>query len=513
MPLNRTMHFLNTFYIFGREEAPNKDVDTTAPFVRFSQVVLHSTTNAKRDEDMLDYDGVQLALLKFNDFFQLVNKSYFCCLPKDVGKNCEREGELFIKAKQARQTYNDIGIYNFTVPFGEARRKMNIQYIRPANNEPVTGIYVLAVTNCGDFQDATLDGTIVVKHPYGYLPGNEYHKLPFYGWLSMAYTTLALVWTGLTLRWWRETVAIQNCITVTIFLGLLECFLWWNHYNDWNLEGYRSRLMYALALLASVVKNIFSYMLILVASLGWGVSRQYLDPGIMRRIKLLTVVYIVLDVLKEVVVDAQNSQEQLPAVFVLLCLLPVSLLNGVIFYWVFAALSNLIESLKDRRQEAKLQVFRRLWGILVLALTIATLTQLYHIFHVPGSYGLGQWRDEWLYSDGISHLLFFAVLASIMYLWAPHKHSQRYAYNAVEKIGDENEEHKRLKTVTWTDEDEEDDEETFWNAAHHAEEASGKAKPVARPEPTKLGVSALQETMADLDKMVGEDLVGVEKTS
>jgi len=510
MPEARTMHFVYTFYVYGREDAPEKNDDGTGPWVQFMQVKMHSTSPTVKDADLAGYDGVQLALLKYRDFWGLIDRTYFCCTDEDVGKQCEKKGELYVKTKAANQPYTAVGIYNFTVPFGDARRSKKPnpkERIVPVQDEAVTGIYVLAISNCGDVEAGTLHGTVSVKNPYGFLPGNEYHKLPFYGWMSMVYMFLAVVWMLLTLRWWRETVAIQNCITVTILLGLLECFFWWNHYNDWNEDGLRSHFLYVLALLSSVVKNIFSYMLVLVASLGWGVTRPFLDPSIMRKIQLITILYIVLDVIKEVVLDVRHSHD-LPIPFVLFCLLPVSLLNGVIFYWVFAALSNLIESLQDRRQDAKLLVFRRLWGILVMSLSIATLTLLYHVFHMSGRDSLSEWKDEWLYSDGISHLLFLAVLAAIMYLWAPHKHSQRYAYNAVDKEEGEDEK-KRLKAVTWTDEDDEDDEETFWNAAQQAEEAAKAANPL----PQKVGASMLQDTMADLDKIVGDDKVGVPKTS
>ena len=49
----------------------------------------------------------------------------------------------------------------------------------------------------------------------------------------------------------------------------------------WPRPGHR--FVFVLAILATVVKSIFSYMLVLVASLGWGVTRPYLDqPTILK---------------------------------------------------------------------------------------------------------------------------------------------------------------------------------------------------------------------------------------
>jgi len=507
MPEPKTMHFLYTFYIYGREDAPERNDDGTAPFVQFMQVKAKSTNTEKSDADLETYESVQLSLLKYDHFFDIIDKEHFCCLPEDVPTSCLKQDELLVK-KDSKAPYTKVGVYNFTVPFGEnQRKKMRTKMkILPVDNEPVTGTYVLTLSNCGEFNGGELTGHVIVKNAYGYLAGNDYHKLPFYGWMSCVYMGLAVVWLLLTIRWWRETIPIQMCITVVILLGLLECFFWWNHYNSWNNDGVRSEVLFVCSLLTSVVKNIFSYMLVLVAALGWGVTRPFLDPGIMMKIQAITWLYIILDVIKEVVLAFRHSHS-LPVPFVLLCLLPVSLLNGVIFYWIFAALSNLMESLQDRRQDEKLMVFKRLWVILIVALSIATLTLLYHIFHMSGK-STTRWSDEWLYSDGISHLLFLAVLGAMMYLWAPHKHSQRYSHSHKLGAGDDDDKQK-LKGVGWAEpEEEEDDEESFWKATKGAEVAAKSAAAGSGD-----AVSVLKDTMADLDKMVGEDLVGVQKTS
>merc|ERR1719424_1863805 len=178
---------------------------------------------------------------------------------------------------------------------------------------------------------------------------------------------------GLSLRWWRELYHIQYCIAVVVFLGLVEAFLWWIFFNDWNHTGIRGRFLFIMAILSSVVKSIFSYMLVLVASLGWGVTRPYLDHRTIMKVQGVAFLYIVMDFIRESVLSFRHSHS-LTLTFVLLCLLPVSLLNGGIFYWVFTALSSLMETLRDRRQFEKLALFQMLWKILIFALAVGTLT-------------------------------------------------------------------------------------------------------------------------------------------
>merc|ERR1712048_116044 len=174
---------------------------------------------------------------------------------------------------------------------------------------------------------------------------------------------------GLSLRWWKELFNIQNCIAVVIF------------FNDWNATGVRGKFLFILAILFTVVKSTFTWVLVLVASIGWGVTRPYLDHQVILKIQVLCFFYIVLDFIREAVLSFRHSHS-LSLMFVLLCLLPVSLLNGVIFYWVFTALSSLMETLKERRQSEKLALFERLWQILIFALVVATLTLLTQILQL-----------------------------------------------------------------------------------------------------------------------------------
>merc|ERR1719356_1512330 len=40
-----------------------------------------------------------------------------------------------------------------------------------------------------------------------------------------------------------------------------------------------------------------------------------------------------------------------------------------------------------------------------------------------------RWHYQWLFADGVSHVLFLIVLLAIVCLWAPHENSRRYAFS------------------------------------------------------------------------------------
>lgn len=52
-----------------------------------------------------------------------------------------------------------------------------------------------------------------------------------------------------------------------------------------NKTGTRGKFLFVLSILLTVVKSTFSYLLVLVASLGWGVTRPYLDAQVILKIQ------------------------------------------------------------------------------------------------------------------------------------------------------------------------------------------------------------------------------------
>lgn len=461
VPEGKSLHTMYAFYVYSHQDAPEKSLGHE-PFVKFHSLYLKGI---KEPQGKPEYEGVQLSILPYKDFWSLINKDKFCSTEADARDGLTAKQDQLLLRKPASTTYSDVNVYMHTVKFATEQKPhgdKDTQVVVRA-----TGVYILVYSNCGELTDAAVVGSVVVKNAYGFLPGNEYHKLPFYGWLSLAYSLAGAFWMFQSLRHWRELFHIQYCVAAVIFLGLVEAFLWWIFFNDWNRTGLRGRFLFIMAILSSVVKSVFSYMLVLVASLGWGVTRPYLDHRTIMKVQAVSFLYIVLDFIRESVLSFRHSHS-LSLSFVLLCLLPVALLNGAIFYWIFTALSSLIENLRDRRQSEKLSLFERLWRILVLALSVASLTLLFQIFDLSRSISI-RWHYQWFFADGVSHILFLFVLAAMMYLWAPHTNSQRYAYSHAD--GDSDDEAKAA--AQWAEEaggdDDDAEDESFWATTHKKE--------------------------------------------
>jgi hypothetical protein len=246
-------------------------------------------------------------------------------------------------------------------------------------------------------------------------------------WASVIYVFLAIVWSIKCCLYFDDLFGIQLAIGGVLGLGLFECGLWFFHYWIWNTMGWRAVPLFGLAVFLSVLKSIFSYMLVLVGAMGWGLTKPTLESGTLCRIFCCVFVYIGLDLVRLIVMSSKDT-EHLPFLFVVAVLVPLAILNGVIFYWVFGSLGKSIQKLKAANQTEKLKQFHGLWRVLIFALLLMTAGQVAEISTLARSIEV-QWKTQWIYSDAISHGIFLLVLVAMMWLWRPHTETQRYAFS------------------------------------------------------------------------------------
>mmetsp|Transcript_73434 Transcript_73434/g.175002 ORF Transcript_73434/g.175002 Transcript_73434/m.175002 type:complete len:500 (-) Transcript_73434:65-1564(-) len=418
---------LNVFFIYARADAP----DAVQPaIVNFSNFELGVEPGMK--QEMKGYDGIEVGLIRYQDYQQM-HMEYFCCTKEDVALGaCHVPHKMNWTLGVARNKLDhEPQVFWHQVPTLKGfKGKGDVQKIH------YTGAYVLTLSNCGEIAPLTgvnVTGDVLMQNPFGYLPGIDYYKLPLYRGLAMTYVALGGIWALLSLIYRKELFNIQICIGVVLFLGLVEVSLWYFNYLSWNLTGVKNMTIFVLAVLFSVVKSIFSYMLVLVGAMGWGITRPTLEPSTVCAIRCCCAVFIPLDFIRRMVLSFQHDR-QVPLTFVLGILLPCSIMNGLIFYWVFSSLGTSIDTLTAKKQTEKLKLFHRLWCLLVLALILLTLGQLAEFAMVSLDEEV-QWLYQWMFEDGVSHVLFLFVLFFQMLLWRPHKESQRYAYS--QQLGDE----------------------------------------------------------------------------
>jgi len=521
VPANKSLHTLYAYYIFAHTDPAAPAPASGSAFVKFSGFNSHASLPPGKNKDPTHYEGIQLSLVKYDSFWKLINPTKFCCTEEDVkAKVCKAKDKLLVtRPAKGDKDAGEQEYFSHTAMFPMLPESSHDQQFQITT----TGAYILVFSNCGNFARAVVSGSIVVKNPYGFLPGNEYHRMAFYGWLSLIYTCLALLWLALSLRWFKELFNIQSCIGVVIFFGLVEAFLWYVFFTDWNDSGVRGKFLFILATMATVLKSTFSYMLVLVAAMGWGVTKPYLNRDVIKKIQALCFLYIVLDFVRESVLSFRTSHT-ISIALTFVCSVPVTVLNGIIFYWVFTALTDLIETLKDRRQNQKLMLFQRLWRILIFVLIVAVLTVFLQVVSVSQSLA-ESWKWQWVLNDGVTHILFLLVLVVMMYLWAPHKYSQRYAYSHQCDDGDAEDQDVLAKVAEeesraiWGDGlDDEGDIDSFWDTTQHngsssaaatSSRAAGQTTTDRRPASSSASSSAPSASVVGAAASSSQDVEGL----
>lgn len=346
----------------------------------------------------------------------------FCCTPELHERGvagCEQIGRVIVSPAAGRAG----SVWQHDLPFdvnqSRAALKTRVSVVR-------SGVHYLLLASC-DLQTGRVfvSGHTTWLNPYGYLPGELYPFLPFFGALSLAYVALGVVWLVLCLRHCAQLLPLQSCISAVLFLGTVETATWYFDYVSFNAGGTRGVAPVVLGVLLSTVKKTVSRLLVLVVCLGYGVVRPTLG-SVAHRVMALGVVYFFFSAALDVASNV-SQLSQLSVSARLLLILPMALLDAFFYWWLFSGLARTLQQLSSRRQTAKLLLYRRFSHVLLVAVVVSALWVCWQMVIILSDTLDARWDKLWVF-DAFWHLLYLAVLLAICYLWSPSKNNLQYAY-------------------------------------------------------------------------------------
>jgi len=381
------------------------------------------------------------------------------------------------------QSAEQEGVFPFTVRYPDDSGKRPGDVRMPIHQ---TGLYTFILTNCGASSDGVITGSVVVKNPFGFLPGAEYPKLTLYGSLSMFYAFLGAIWMWLSARQFQELTFVHHSIGALIAVGLVEMFMWFLLLNDWNDSGSRATSLTVLATLATTIKKVFFGGLVLVISLGLGYTRPLLDKRVVLKMAGASVGFLFAETTRLTLVTARFERWGIAGghtLFGFIVILIPALLTGWWLMWSFNELSDLIEKINKGGRSQKLDLFGNLRKLFVGACVATTLNHVAHFFAFRTPLET-RWKSEWIYTDAVNQLIFMCTLCGMMFLWAPSRASKLTAYSHHMDVADLEATEAETKgssavSAEWTkaevistEEEEEmnDEEDSFWANTHGAED-------------------------------------------
>ncbi|KAJ3319069.1 hypothetical protein HDU93_003806, partial [Gonapodya sp. JEL0774] len=298
----------------------------------------------------------------------------------------------------------------------------------------VTGYYCVAAISTTDDFDETGEEFLALawfKNPYGELPGAEYHKLPFYGIMSILYLGVGMIWMILCFVHWREILPIQSYLSVVIFFIMLENAFTYGHYDYFNTHGAPSNFLLVLVVVLSAGRNTASLFILLIVSLGFGVVKPTLGSTMQRCIGLAWIHFV----FGNLYIAGQMVSAEFTLFNVMLFVLPVALAMTVFYIWTISALTQTIKILELRRQVYKLQMYQSLYRLLIaamagLAVYLAGMT-IFFRNHRDEAWLPRNWKLRWsafsaFWTEGYMNIEYAIAFWTVLFLWRPTANNSRY---------------------------------------------------------------------------------------
>ncbi|XP_071511903.1 transmembrane protein 87A-like [Diadema antillarum] len=270
---------------------------------------------------------------------------------------------------------------------------------------------------------------VTMKSPWGYLSATQYPLLPFYGVMCGIYSIMALVWMVLLFRQWKDLLRIQFCISAVIILGLIEKAAFVAEFERHNNTGRSTNTGIFIAEEISVLKRTLARMLVIVVSLGYGITRPRLGRDF-NWVMGAGVLFFILSSIEAIFrISGSNYNSTI-------ALLPLSVLDALLCWWIFRSLVDTSRTLRLRRNVVKLWLYRHFTNALIFCVVAALIFLIWSVKMHRMNNCVHKWNELWL-DDAYWHILFCVILFVIMILLRPTANNQRYAYSVLSDAVDD----------------------------------------------------------------------------
>lgn len=332
------------------------------------------------------------------------------CENKDIGK--------FLLAKDV----DEIRKHNITNEVVNLKKPPAINYIVKA-----TGYYCV-ITNA--YSDTDYEAVVEFRNAYGELRAADIAKLPFYGGLAIIYALLGIFWGFLYFQNRQDILPVQNYITAILIFLVIEMIITWGFYDYKNKHGSNigSEVYLTVVSVLSAARNSFSFFLLLIVCMGYGVVKPSLGRT-MIYVRILAVTHFVFGVIYEITSLTVKQDKAGP--WILFVILPLSASLTAFYLWTLNSLGRTMKDLSDRKQRVKATMYRRLWWGILASIVVIFGFFFFNSFSFVGlkspDFIPSHWQARWFVFDGWLNIVYLADVAFIAYLWRPTANNRRFA--------------------------------------------------------------------------------------
>ncbi|XP_035987395.1 transmembrane protein 87A isoform X1 [Fundulus heteroclitus] len=279
---------------------------------------------------------------------------------------------------------------------------------------------------------------VSMKGPHGFISATEWPLMVFYMVMCIVYVLLAVLWLVLSACYWRDLLRIQFWIGGVIFLGMLEKAVYYGEFQSIRYEGLSVQGAVVFAEVLSAVKRTLARVLVIIASLGYGIVKPRLG-ALLHRVVGVGLLYLLFSIIEGVLrvnTDRGNDERSL-----IVCDVVLALTDSCVVWWIFVSLAQTMKLLKLRRNVVKLSLFRHFSNTLIFAVIASVIFIIWTAKNFTMSKCRSDWRELWI-QDAFWRFLFSIILLVIMFLWRPSANNQMYAFSPLVDADSEEDEEK-----------------------------------------------------------------------
>lgn len=284
-----------------------------------------------------------------------------------------------------------------------------------------TGYY--CVTAFVSTSNAKFEAVINFRNAYGHLSGAEVNNLPLYGLLAIGYVVAMALYSFAFWKHKHEVLPLQKYILAFYGFLMIETIFVWAYYDIKNEKGDTAGIKVYMVFVSmlSAGKVTFSFFLLLIIALGYGIVYPKLNKTLMRRCQIYAALSFTLCCAFLIQSYLQNPEK--PSVLIFITFFPTAISFLVFYFMTLRSMSKTVNYLKEQRQVVKLNMYKKLlfiiYASLMVMLTGFVITSIMFIGMNEIDMIEKNWRSRFFFTDFWPTLVYFCVFVVISFVWRP----------------------------------------------------------------------------------------------
>ena len=199
-------------------------------------------------------------------------------------------------------------------------------------------------------------------------------------------------------------------------------------YQNRHGDNVLNKALMVVTAVLNAGRNSFSFFLLLIVCMGYGVVKPSLGKTMMY-VRILAITHFVFGVIYGVASLSITPDSAGP--LVLLVIMPLAATLTAFYVWTLNSLNLTMKDLLSRKQSVKAMMYKKLWWCILGSIMVIFAFFFFNSFtfasrEEPG-FVPNHWKTRWFILDGWLNLVYLFDISFVCYLWRPTVNNRRFA--------------------------------------------------------------------------------------